>query len=102
MLEWIGGPQNVVQLLVPLVVICVLVLLSRTTDIGSSGRYFLPALVLWFGLQVMMGLEQGPLVSFPYPIGLIVGLVLWAGATGLCLRGLLAVWNERTSTASSV
>jgi hypothetical protein len=102
MIEWVGGEQNVIEILIPLVGICALLIAPKITNIGRSRRYFVPAFILWFSLQVMIGLEQGPLVSFPDPIGLISGILLWAGSFGLFFRGLFAAWEEQKSPRSSM
>ena len=100
--EWFGGGRNSIEILVPVVGICVVLIASKVTDVGRSGRYFLPAFTLWFAFQLLIGLEEGPLVSFPHPIGLIGGISLWIGSLGSFFRGLFAVWQERRSSASSV
>lgn len=102
MIEWFGGEQNVIEALIPLVGICVLLIAPKITNTGRSIRYFVPAFSLWFSFQVLIGLEQGTLVSFPYPIGLISGIVLWIGSLGLFFRGLFAAWEERKPSTSSV
>ena len=102
MIEWFGGEQNVIEILIPLVGICVLLIAPKITNTGRSRRYLIPAFCCWFGFQALIGLEEGTLVSFPYPIGLISGILLWIGFFGLVFRGLFAAWEERKSTTSSV
>lgn len=102
MIEWFGGEQNVVEILIPLLGICVLLIAPKITNTGRSRRYFVPAFVLWFSFQVLIGLEQGTLVSFPHPIGLVSAILLWIGSLGLIFRGLFAAWKERKSSVSSV
>lgn len=100
MIEWFGGEQNVIQVLIPLVGICVLLISPKITNTGHSRRYFVPAFIFWLCFQVLIGLEQGTLVSFPHPIGLISGILLWIGFLGLFFRGHFAAWEERTSSMS--
>ena len=102
MIEWFGGEQNVIEILIPLVGICVLLIAPKITNTSRSRRYFVPAFILWFSFQLLIGLEQGSFVSFPYPIGLISGILLWIGFLGLFFRGLFAAWEERTYSTSSV
>jgi len=102
MIEWFGGEQNVIEILIPLVGICVLLIGPKITNTGRSRRFFLLAFISWFSFQVLIGLEQGTLVSFPYPIGLISGILLWIGSIGLFFRGLFAAWEERKDSTSSV
>lgn len=102
MIQWFGGEQNVIGILIPLVGICILLIAPKITNTGRSRRYFVPAFVLWFGFQVLIGLEQGTLVSFPHPVGLISGIFLPIGFLGLFFRGLFAAWEERKSSKSSV
>ncbi|QLH84996.1 hypothetical protein HZS54_13610 [Halosimplex pelagicum] len=99
MIEWFGGEGNVVDILIPLFGICVLLLAPKVTDTNRSRRYFVPAFASWFGLQLLIGLEQGTLVSFPHPIGLVGGLLLLIGFVGLIVRGLFAAWKGRESSA---
>jgi len=102
MIEWFGGEQNVIEILIPLVGICVLMIAPKITNTGHSRRYFIPAFCCWFGFQALIGVEQGTLFSFPHPIGLISGIVLWIGSLGLFFRGLFAAWKERKSSISTV
>ncbi|AHG01169.1 hypothetical protein HALLA_18665 [Halostagnicola larsenii XH-48] len=102
MLEWFGGPLNVIEILIPLVGICVLLIAPKITDTGRSRRYFVPAFTCWFGFHVLIGLEEGTLVSFPYLIRLISAILLLLGFVGYLFRGLFAAWKEQESNVSSV
>lgn len=102
MIEWFGGEQNVVEILIPFLGICVLLIAPKITNTGRSRRYFVPAFVFWLSFQVLIGLEQGTLVSFPHPIGLISAILLLIGFIALFVRGLFAAWEERKSYTSSV
>ncbi len=95
MIEWIGGERNIVGILIPLVGICVLLIVPKLTNTNRSRRYFLPAFACWFGFQVLIGLEQGTLISFPHPLGLGSAILLLLGFLGLLIRGLIVVWKER-------
>ena len=100
MIEWLGGEQNVVGLLIPLVGIFVLWIAPKITNTGPGRRYFLLACISFFGFQVVIGLEQGTLISFPHPVGMISGILLLIGFGGFCFRGLFAEWKERKSSTS--
>ena len=102
MIEWFGGEQNVIEILIPVVGICALLIAPKITNTGRSRHYLILAFCCWVGFQALIGLEDGTLVSFPYPIGLISGTVLWLGFFGLFFRGLFAAWEERKSSTSSV
>lgn len=102
MIEWFGGEQNVIDIFIPLFGICVLLITPKITDTGRSRRYFVSAFIFWLSFQVLIGLEQGTLVSFPHLIGLISAILLLIGSIGLLFRGLFAAWKERESSISSV
>ena len=97
MIEWLGGEQNVISMSIPLIGISILLIAPRISDTNRGRRYLLPAFVLWFSFRVLIGLEQGTLVSFPYPIGLISAILLLIGFISLMFYGLYAVWKERDS-----
>ena len=97
MVEWFGGEQNVISVLIPLIGICILLAVSKITETNRGRRYFLLAFVLWFSFQVLIGLEQGTLVSFPHPIGLISAALLLIGFITLMFYGLYAVWKVQDS-----
>ncbi len=102
MIEWFGGGQNVISLLIPVIGICILLIASKITDTNRGGRYFLPAFVLWFSYRVLIGLEQGTLVSFPQPAGMISAILLLIGFMSAMFYGLYAVWKERDPFVSRV
>jgi len=102
MIEWFGGEQNVISMLIPLTGICILLIVSKITETNRSRRYFFSAFVLWFSFQVLIGLEQGTLVSFPHPIGIISAVLLLVGFMSLMLYGLYTVWEERDPFISQV
>lgn len=95
MIEWLGGEQNVISVSIPLVGICILLIVPKITDTNRGRRYLLPAFVLWFSFHILIGIEQGTLVSLPYPIGLISTILLLIGFISLMSYGLYAVWKER-------
>lgn len=101
MFEWFGGVQNVIQILIPLFAIGVSLIAPKVTTTSGSRRYFLPAFASWFGYNVLIGLEQGTLLSFPHPLGLISAVLLLVGFTGLMFRGLFAAWRERQTADPS-
>jgi len=71
MIDWVGGEQNLVGIIIPLSGICILLIIPKITETNRSRRYFLPAFIFWLGFQLLIGLEQGTLISFPHPIGLL-------------------------------
>ncbi|MFC4246903.1 hypothetical protein ACFOZ7_07810 [Natribaculum luteum] len=101
MIEWFGGEQNVIEILIPLFGICALLIAPKITETGRSRRYFVPAFIFWLSYQVLIGLEEGTLIAFPHSIGLISAILLLIGFIGLFFRGLFAVWKERESSISS-
>lgn len=95
MIEWFGGEQNIISMLIPLIGICILLFISKIIETNRGRRYFLSGFVLWFSFQVLIGLEQGTLVSFPHPIGLISAILLLIGFVALMFYALYAVWKEQ-------
>ncbi|MDB2265448.1 hypothetical protein DJ83_06365 [Halorubrum ezzemoulense] len=100
MIEWFGGGENALSMLIPLVGICVIVVAERVTGTNRAKRYVLPAFVLWFGLRAVIGLEQGPIVSLPPPIGLLLAVSLLVGFLSLLLYGFYVLWAGRDPIAS--
>jgi len=97
MLEWFGGAEYVLDILVALFGLMLLVGTSKITETNRGYRYLLPAFCCWLSLEVLLALEAGTLVSIPSPVGLIGGSLLLLGFLGLTARGLLAAWNTRKS-----
>ncbi|CDK39858.1 hypothetical protein [Halorubrum sp. AJ67] len=100
MIAWLGGQGNVISLLIPLFGICLLSIVDRVTETNRARRYFLSGFVLWFGCRVVLGLEQGTLVSFPRPIGLLGALSLLIGFLSLTFYGYYVVQTGRDPLAS--
>jgi len=95
MIDGVGGEQNLVGIIIPLSGICILLIIPKITETNRSRRYFLPAFIFWLGFQLLIGLEQGTLISFPHPIGLLGAGFLLIGFFTLMIFGLFAAWNER-------
>gem|GEM_PF-2346669 len=88
MIDWVGGEQNLVGIIIPLSGICILLIIPKITETNRSRRYFLPAFIFWLGFQLLIGLEQGTLISFPHPIGLLsAGFLLFFFFLGSLLHG---------------
>ncbi|ELZ53801.1 MULTISPECIES: hypothetical protein [Halorubrum] len=100
MIAWLGGEGNVISLLIPLFGICLVLIADRVTETNRAKRYFLSGFVLWFGFRVVIGLEQGTLVSFPRPVGILVALSLLVGFLSLTCYGYYVVWRGRDPIAS--
>ncbi|ELZ39157.1 hypothetical protein [Halorubrum tebenquichense] len=100
MIAWLGGQGNVISLLIPLFGICLVLIADSLTETNRAKRYFLSGYVLWFGFRVVIGLQQGTLITFPRPIGLLGALSLLIGFLSLTFYGLCVVWRERDPTAS--
>ncbi|ELZ47516.1 hypothetical protein C464_08400 [Halorubrum coriense DSM 10284] len=100
MIAWFGGAESVLSMLVPLVGICVILVAERVTETNRAKRYVLPAFGLWFGLRVVIGLERGPVVSLPRPVGLLVTVSLLVGFLSLLLYGFYVLWAGRDTIAS--
>lgn len=95
MIAWLGGPGNVVGMLIPLFGICGLLALPKLTATNRGRRFFLRAFALWFGSRALIGIEQGTLVSVPDPFGPIGAALLLAGFVWLSFCGLYEVWLVR-------
>lgn len=102
MIEWLGGEVHVIDILIAFSGICLLVTISKIAQTNGSERYLIPAFCCWFGFELLIGLEDGTLISFPHPIGMIVAVVLLIGFIGLLARGVFAVWKARKTGVASL
>ena len=100
MIEWFGGTAQVFQILLPLFGLCVVLIAPKITDTNRARRYVAPAFGCWLALQLLIGLEEGTLVSFPDPFGFLVAVLLLLGFVVLMFRGLFAAWKTREASES--
>jgi hypothetical protein len=100
MLDWFGGGGNLLSALIPLLGICLVLAGGRVTGTNRAARYVLPAFGLWFGLRVLIGLEQGSLVSVPRFVGLSAGVSLLTCFLSLLCYGLYVLVTDRDPVAS--
>jgi len=84
----------------PLLGVCALLIARTVTDTNRAWRYVVSAFVCWFGVQLLIGLQEGTLVSFPASVGLTAGILLLAGVIALMARGIFAAWKTRKSSKS--
>jgi len=100
MLDWFGGGLQVVNILMPLFGVCALLIARTIADTNRAWRWVVSAFGCWFGVQLLIGLEEGTLISFPHPVGLLTAILLLVGFIALWVRGLFAAWKTRQSSES--
>lgn len=103
MIEWLGGEHHLIELSIPLFGLVIIVCLSKVVDTNRSKQYFVSGFSCWFGVELLISLEQGSLVSVPSPIGIIGSILLLLGFLGFTLYGLLTLWSlgEASTSPSS-
>ena len=89
MIEWLGGKHHLVELSLPLFGLAIVFVLSKTIDTNRSKRYFVLGFSCWFGLELLIGLEEGSLISVPSPMGVAGSILLLLGFLGFTTYGFL-------------
>jgi len=100
MIEWIGGRHHLIELSLPLLGLLIMFGLSKVVDTNRSKRYFVSGFSCWFGFELLIGLEQGTLVSVPSPVGIIGSILLLLGFLGFTIYGFLTLWSLRDTSTS--
>lgn len=96
MLEWIGGRSELLHIAIPLFGLVFLLLVPRYTDPHRSWNYLVPGFTCLFGTRLVIGLENGTIVSFPRVLGMGLGVSLLIGFVVFTGLALVTAWNGRT------
>jgi hypothetical protein len=103
MMDWFGGKHHLIELSIPLFGLGILFVISRVVDTNRSKRYFALGFSCWFGLELLIGLENGSLVSLPSSIGIVASVLLllgFVGFTGYAILTVLGAGRPLTTTSS--
>jgi hypothetical protein len=101
MIEWLGGIDHLMELSLPLFGLFLFSALSRVIDTNRSKQYFLRGFGCWFGFELLVGLEEGTLVSVPLPVGIVGSILLLIGFLGFTGYGFVTVLGGGESSLTS-